>query len=61
MPRPRHPGKLWLHEVKHDGFRVIARKASERVRITYGENPRSMLARVPKQCSDRREGPGMIP
>jgi ATP-dependent DNA ligase len=19
-------GKLWLHEVKHDGFRVIARK-----------------------------------
>jgi ATP-dependent DNA ligase len=29
MPRPRHP-KLWLHEVKHDGFRVIARKNGKR-------------------------------
>jgi ATP-dependent DNA ligase len=32
MPRPRHP-KLWLHEVKHDGFRVIARKNGKRVRL----------------------------
>jgi ATP-dependent DNA ligase len=21
-------GDLWLHEIKHDGFRVVARKAS---------------------------------
>jgi ATP-dependent DNA ligase len=20
------PGPLWLHEIKHDGFRIIARK-----------------------------------
>jgi ATP-dependent DNA ligase len=26
-------GKLWLHEVKHDGFRVIARKIGNRVRL----------------------------
>jgi ATP dependent DNA ligase domain len=26
-------GESWLHEIKHDGFRVIARKAGERVRL----------------------------
>jgi bifunctional non-homologous end joining protein LigD len=24
---------VWLHEVKHDGFRVIARKNGERVKL----------------------------
>jgi bifunctional non-homologous end joining protein LigD len=28
---PAGPG--WLHEVKHDGFRVLARKQGERVRV----------------------------
>jgi bifunctional non-homologous end joining protein LigD len=30
-----HPprGKAWLHEIKHDGFRVIARKDGARVRL----------------------------
>src|ERR1700730_11926366 len=26
-------GAVWLHEIKHDGFRVIARKVGERVRL----------------------------
>ena len=26
---PRPPARLWLHEIKHDGFRVIARKEAE--------------------------------
>ena len=26
-------GALWLHEIKHDGFRVIARKDGDRVRL----------------------------
>src|SRR3954468_13498560 len=26
-------GGLWLHEIKHDGFRVIARKDGQRVRL----------------------------
>jgi bifunctional non-homologous end joining protein LigD len=26
-------GPLWLHEIKHDGFRVIARKDGNRVRL----------------------------
>jgi bifunctional non-homologous end joining protein LigD len=31
---PRPPsGPLWLHEIKHDGFRVIARKTGSRVRL----------------------------
>jgi bifunctional non-homologous end joining protein LigD len=31
---PRPPsGNDWLHEVKHDGFRIIARKVGKRVRL----------------------------
>jgi ATP-dependent DNA ligase len=31
---PQPPsGAVWLHEIKHDGFRVIARKVGERVRL----------------------------
>src|SRR3981189_395042 len=31
---PRPPsGALWLHEIKHDGFRVIARKDGARVKL----------------------------
>ena len=26
-------GEAWLHEIKHDGFRVIARKDGHRVRL----------------------------
>jgi bifunctional non-homologous end joining protein LigD len=26
-------GSQWLHEIKHDGFRAIARKDSPRVRL----------------------------
>jgi ATP-dependent DNA ligase len=26
-------GSEWLHEIKHDGFRVIARKDGDRVRL----------------------------
>jgi bifunctional non-homologous end joining protein LigD len=34
MMAPRPPsGPFWLHEIKHDGFRVIARKDSKRVRL----------------------------
>ena len=36
LPSPAdHPpsGATWLHEIKHDGFRVIARKDGERVRL----------------------------
>src|SRR6476660_3739438 len=34
MKAPKPPtGALWLHEIKHDGFRVIARKDSARVKL----------------------------
>jgi bifunctional non-homologous end joining protein LigD len=34
MKAPKPPsGALWLHEIKHDGFRVIARKDCARVRL----------------------------
>jgi ATP-dependent DNA ligase len=28
-----HSGDLWLYEIKHDGFWVIARKDGDRVRL----------------------------
>jgi ATP-dependent DNA ligase len=34
MKAPSPPsGALWLHEIKHDGFRVIARKDGARVKL----------------------------
>ena len=34
MKAPKPPsGALWLHEIKHDGFRVIARKDGSRVKL----------------------------
>jgi bifunctional non-homologous end joining protein LigD len=27
-------GRQWLHEIKHDGFRIIARKSGSRVRLS---------------------------
>src|SRR5436190_23931683 len=33
MPRRRPSGPMWLHEIKHDGFRVVAKKQGERVKL----------------------------
>jgi bifunctional non-homologous end joining protein LigD len=39
-------GDLWLHEIKHDGFRVIARKDGNRVRL-YSRPGNDMTRRFP--------------
>jgi bifunctional non-homologous end joining protein LigD len=39
-------GDLWLHEIKHDGFRVIARKNGERVRL-YSRPGNDLTYRFP--------------
>jgi bifunctional non-homologous end joining protein LigD len=44
-PRPPAAGE-WLHEIKHDGFRVIARKAGEQVRL-YSRPGNDLTARFP--------------
>lgn len=31
LPKSRRPG--WIHEIKHDGFRLIARRDGDRVRL----------------------------
>src|SRR5256714_15383330 len=36
----------WLHEIKHDGFRVIARKIGERVRL-YSRPGNDLTKRFP--------------
>jgi bifunctional non-homologous end joining protein LigD len=47
MTAPRPPsGPLWLHEVKHDGFRIIARKDGERVRL-YSRPGNDLTNRFP--------------
>jgi bifunctional non-homologous end joining protein LigD len=48
MTAPRPPsGPLWLHEVKHDGFRVIARKDGLRVRL-YSRQGSDLANRFPR-------------
>jgi ATP-dependent DNA ligase len=39
-------GGQWLHEIKHDGFRVIARKDGERVRL-YSRPGNDLTYRFP--------------
>src|SRR5213082_4117632 len=39
-------GDLWLHEIKHDGFRVIARKDGNRVRL-YSRPGNDLTYRFP--------------
>jgi bifunctional non-homologous end joining protein LigD len=44
---PRPPsGELWLHEIKHDGFRITARKDGERVRL-YSRPGNDLTGRLP--------------
>jgi bifunctional non-homologous end joining protein LigD len=44
---PQPPsGELWLHEIKHDGFRVIARKVGERVKL-YSRSGNDLTYRFP--------------
>ena len=39
-------GGAWLHEIKHDGFRIIARKDGERVRL-YSRPGNDLTRRFP--------------
>src|SRR5690348_16332480 len=39
-------GGQWLHEIKHDGFRIIARKDFDRVRL-YSRPGNDMTCRFP--------------
>jgi bifunctional non-homologous end joining protein LigD len=39
-------GGLWLHEIKHDGFRIIARKNGERVKL-YSRPGNDLTDRFP--------------
>ena len=39
-------GDRWLHEIKHDGFRIIARKNGERVRL-YSRPGNDLTRRFP--------------
>jgi len=44
---PQPPsGEAWLHEIKHDGFRVIARKDGERVKL-YSRPGNDLTYRFP--------------
>jgi ATP-dependent DNA ligase len=54
LPKPaKEPpsGPGWLHEIKHDGFRIVAQKEGERVRLISGTATTSLtgmrLLRMP--------------
>src|SRR5215831_6189191 len=40
-------GSGWIHEIKHDGFRILARRESDRVRL-FTRNGYDFTARFPK-------------
>src|ERR1700724_3956948 len=49
LPSPaRQPpsGEQWLHEIKHDGFRIIARKDGKRVKL-YSRPGNDLTYRFP--------------
>jgi bifunctional non-homologous end joining protein LigD len=44
-PAERPPsGPGWIHEIKHDGFRIIARKNGERMRLYSRPGNASVVA-----------------
>jgi ATP-dependent DNA ligase len=43
-------GDGWLHEIKHDGFRVIARKDGERVKLTAGRRGQNFAMQAGCRC-----------
>src|SRR5258708_7391552 len=47
-------GPMWLHEIKHDGFRVIARKDDKRVRLYSRDEHGAPLARPRKAAASSR-------
>jgi ATP-dependent DNA ligase len=44
-------GSQWLHEIKHDGFRIIARKTGVQVRL-YSRPGNDLTRRFPADCRD---------
>ena len=50
LPRPAHAppnGEGWVHEIKHDGFRILARRESDRIRL-FTRNGYDFTVRFPK-------------
>jgi bifunctional non-homologous end joining protein LigD len=50
LPRPAlepPSGAGWIHEIKHDGFRILARRQADRVRL-YTRNGYDFTERYPK-------------
>jgi bifunctional non-homologous end joining protein LigD len=43
-------GQAWIHEIKHDGFRILARREGDRVRL-FTRNGYDFTARFPKIAS----------
>jgi bifunctional non-homologous end joining protein LigD len=50
-------GDAWLHEIKHDGFRIIARKTGAQVRL-YSRPGNDLTRRFPLivQCARLQNG-----
>jgi bifunctional non-homologous end joining protein LigD len=48
LPKALHPPEsdAWVHEIKHDGFRVVARKDGDRVRL-YSRPGNDLTYRFP--------------
>jgi ATP-dependent DNA ligase len=62
LPRPASEppvGMDWIHEIKHDGFRILARRDAARVRL-FTRNGYDFAARFPKIAATVESLPGAL-
>ena len=52
-------GPLWVHEIKHDGYRLMVRRDGERVRC-FTRNGHDWADRFPTIVGRRRPHPGIV-
>jgi bifunctional non-homologous end joining protein LigD len=58
IARPTSPsGQGWLHEIKHDGFRIMARRDGAGVRLItrHGRSPHWLKIKNPSAPAVKRE------
>jgi bifunctional non-homologous end joining protein LigD len=58
LARPKEPpsGPGWIHEIKHDGFRIVARKEGDKVRLVT-RNGHDFTERYPRIVDSIRSLP----
>jgi len=57
--RGHRPAPLWVHEIKHDGYRLMVRREGARVRC-FTRGGHDWASRFPSHCRGRCPRPGTV-